>query len=224
MKKNLTWVKAFGLMCGLGAMVLMGCGSDKTEVTPINGGGSTPEPEVNATAAVVSYDMTAPATMMATLDKVGTQTLVRYLDASGTVQEEPFTGSFKKTLEIPVTSKGLEMALEVLLLPKTQEDLLALGADQNLDFTNMGSMKFYLKYDDGTKSDEFKAEEAGALKYSLMKCTDAEKLATDFTKYVDRFGGFPLFAVSISYTKNSSGSYFVSSGAATFWREHAYAK
>ena len=224
MKKNLTWVKAFGLMCGLGAMVLMGCGSDKTEVTPINGGGSTPEPEVNATAAVVSYDVTAPATMMATLDKVGTQTLVRYLDASGTVQEEPFTGSFKKTLEIPVTSKGLEMALEVLLLPKTQEDLKALGTDENLNFTDLASMKFYLKYDDGTKSSEFVAEDAGTLKYTLMQCSDAEKLATDFTRYVDRFGGFPLFAVSVTYQKNSAGSYDVFNGAATFWREHAYGK
>ncbi len=223
MKKNLTW-KAFGLICALGALTLVGCGSDtKTELIPINGGGDpTPEKEVNATAAVVTYDVTAPATLMATLEKVGKQTLVRYVDASGTVKEETFTGSFKKTVEIPVTSEGVEMAYEVLLLPKTQDELKALGADQNLDFTGMGTMKFFLKYDDGTKSDEFSAEEVGVLKYTSMKCTDAEKLASDFTRYVDRFGGFPLFAVCVSYTKNSSGSYNVNNSAPAFWREHAY--
>ncbi len=67
MKKNLTW-KAFGLICALGALTLVGCGSDtKTELIPINGGEPTPEKEVNATAAVVTYDVTAPATLMATL-------------------------------------------------------------------------------------------------------------------------------------------------------------
>lgn len=179
---------------------------------------------MNATAAVVSYDVTVPATMMATLDKVGTQTLVRYVDASGTVKEETFTGSFKKTVEIPVTSTGVEMAYEVLLLPKTQDELKALGADQNLDFTGMGTMKFFLKYDDGTKSDEFSAEEVGVLTYKSMACTDAAKLASDFTRYVDRFGGFPLFAVCVSYTKNSYGGYSVNNSAGAFWREHAYGK
>ena len=225
MKKNLTW-KAFGLICALGALTLVGCGSDtKTELIPINGGGDpTPEKEVNATSAVVTYDVTAPGTLMATLEKVGKQTLVRYVDASGAVKEETFTGTFKKTFEIPVTSEGVEMAYEVLLLPKTQDELKALGADQNLDFTGMGTMKFFLKYDDGTKSDEISAEEMGVLTYKSMKCTDAEKLASDFTRYVDRFGGFPLFAVCISYTKNSSGSYNVNNSAGAFWREHAYAQ
>ena len=164
MKKNLTW-KAFGLICALGALTLVGCGSDtKTELIPINGGGDpTPEKEVNPTAAVVTYDVTAPGTLMATLEKVGKQTLVRYVDASGAVKEETFTGSFKKTFEIPVTSEGVEMAYEVLLLPKTQDELKALGTDQNLDFTGMGKMKFYVKYDDGTKSDEISAEEISML-------------------------------------------------------------
>lgn len=227
MKKNLACMKAFGLICALGALTLVGCGSDtKTELIPINGGGDpTPEKEVNATSAVVTYDVTAPGTLMATLEKVGKQTpLVRYVDASGAVKEETFTGTFKKTVEIPVTSEGVDMAYEVLLLPKTQDELKALGADQNLDFTGMGKMKFYVKYDDGTKSDEISAEEMGVLKYTSMKCTDAEKLASDFTRYVDRFGGFPLFAVCISYTKNSYGSYTVNNSAGTFWREHAYAQ
>ena len=225
MKKNLACMKAFGLICALGALTLVGCGSDtKTELIPINGGGDpTPEKDVNATSAVVTYDVTAPGTLMATLEKVGKQTpLVRYVDASGAVKEEPFTGTFKKTVEIPVTSEGVDMAYEVLLLPKTQDELKALGADQNLDFTGMGKMKFYVKYDDGTKSDEISAEELGVLKYTSMKCTDAEKLASDFTRYVDRFGGFPLFAVCISYTKSSSGSYTVNNSAPAFWREHAY--
>ena len=225
MKKNLACMKAFGLICALGALTLVGCGSDtKTELIPINGGGDpTPEKEVNATSAVVTYDVTAPGTLMATLEKVGKQTpLVRYVDASGAVKEETFTGSFKKTVEIPVTSEGVEMAYEVLLLPKTQDELKALGADQNLDFTGMGKMKFYVKYDDGTKSGEISAEEVGVMTYKSMPCTKAEKLASDFTRYVDRFGGFPLFAVYVSYTKNSSGSYTVDNSAPAFWTEHAY--
>ncbi len=219
MKKNLIWVLAATLFCG----VLTTSCEKKTEVIPLIPGQEEPEkPEKlrNLESLSVKYEASASDEVKANYQQVGTA-YVRYVDATGAVKDELFTGAFTKAVTIPITQSGVNAALQVIIVPKDGFDISAIGDSLNVS-TNM-TFSFAVNYDDNTCSETI------TLSTATKDCAPVPFLRpSNYSRYVDRFGGFVPAMVQLGFSIEKT-EYGISTkdplySAATFWRENAFKK
>lgn len=221
MKKNLLWMFAAILACGI---MTTSCEKTETEIKPIDGGGQGEEtPPAKGVSITVKYEAKATQTTLDNYARVGTSTLVRYVDADGKIKKETFTGNFNKTVTIPITSKGVDAALQVLIVPKTRDELIALGED--VDVTTTMNFSYFVNYEDKTKSEEvvFTTERplGGCSPYNTIYTQEGDKNTYD--KYVEHFGGFIPAMARVGYKVLSDGSYAATNSSASFWHENKWA-
>lgn len=218
MKKNLLWMLAAILCCGL---LSTSC-EKKEEIININQN-TQQDDEPQETRSLVSidvkYEADASQAVLENYARIGTQTLVRYVDADGNIKSEPFNGAFSKSVNIPIKKTGVNAALQVLIVPKSKEEVEAAGEQ---DITTNMTFTLIVNYSDNTSSEA-----------SVFSTKGEEKMCSphwahkpsDYDRYVSRFGGFipAMFHIGYTVTENESseGKQLVSS-AATFWRENAY--
>ena len=219
MKKNLLWMLAAILACGI---MTTSCEKTETEIKPIDGGSGQGEetPSAKGVSITVTYEAKATQATLDNYARVGVSTLVRYADAEGKIQKETFTGNFKKTLTIPITSKGVDAAFQVLIVLKPRNELAALGDD--VDVTTTMNFSYFVNYDDNTKSETFlfttEKPMGGCSPQNTVYTQDEEFYNT----YLEKFGGFIPAMARISYIKNGD-SYSVTNNSASFWRENKWA-
>lgn len=222
MKKNLLWMFAAILACGI---MTTSCEKTETEIKPIDGGGGQgEETPVKPVSIKVTYEAKATQTTLDNYALVGTSTLVRYADAEGKIQKETFTGNFKKTLTIPITSKGVDAAFQVLIVPKTREELAALGDD--VDVTTTMNFSYLVNYDNNTQSEVFlfttEKPMGGCSPYNTIY-TGATDEKNTYDKYVERFGGFIPAMARVGYKILGDGTYSFTNSSAGFWHENKWA-
>lgn len=219
MKKNLFWVLAATLLCGI---LTTSC-EKKTEVIPLIPGQEEPEePEKlrNLESLSVKYEASASEEVQANYQQVGTA-YIRYVDATGAVKDELFTGSFTKAIDIPITESGVDAALEVIIVPKNDFDINSIGDSLNVS-TNM-TFSFAVNYDDDTCSETF------VFSTAKKECAYLPYLRpSNYSRYVERFGGFVPAMVQLGFSIEKTEYGTSTTGpiysAASFWRDNAYKK
>ena len=219
-----------------GLAVFTACGSDsQPDLIPVEGGGSggggsngglVPLQKVKVTSLRATYQVTVPGSVMATLEEIGLKTVVRYVGADQSVKEETFNDSFTKTIEVRPSVEGMNVGLQVLLLPRSQDDLLALGEDKDVNIRETSKMTVVAKMNDGSDPEIYSTDIGGSTCFTLLRCSNADDLTSDFA-WVMRFGGFPLFSSYLGYSYRADGDYMVdgfSADATEFWTKHSYIK
>lgn len=220
MKKNLLWMLAALFAC---CVMTTSCTKNE-EIIPLdpNSGqsqGGQDEKPVRPVSLLVKYEASATQAIVANYNQVATSVLVRYVDADGTVKSEPFTGSFSKSVTIPITATGMDAAFQVLIVPKSKAEIEALGTD--VDVTTTMKFTCVVNYDNNTKSEEivFSTDEGFCAPRRAV-------VVADYDRYVPRFGGFVPAMVQLGYYIEELENYRRIVGpiydAAGFWREHAY--
>ena len=205
------------LACGI-----MTTSCEKTETESNSGQGEVVPVLKKPVSIEVTYEASATQTTLDNYARVGTKTLVRYVDADGKVKKEEFTGNFKKDVIIPSTSKGVDAALQVLIVPKTRDELVALGED--VDVTTTMKFSYIIYFDNNTsEKDEFTTEKptGGCSPYNTIYTGATDKRNT-YDKYVNNFGGFIPAMACISYVVTGEGSSYVTNSSAGFWHENRY--
>lgn len=147
---------------------------------------------------------------------VGTGVIVRYVDSDGKIKSETFSGNFSKTVTIPITSTGVDAALQVLIVPNTRDEVIAVGGD--LDVTTDMRLSYVVNYDDKTQSNEAEISTENGL------CATCKIIHTDgstYDSYVPIFGGFVPAMARVGYIVDGD-SYNVTTFP-SFWKDNAYA-
>ena len=218
MKKNLLWMFAALVVCGV---MTTSCSKEKTEIIPIDPDQEQKDdtPPIKPVSVQVKYEANTSQTVKDNYNLVGTAVLVRYVDADGKIKSEPFTGSFTKDVTIPITSTGMDAALQVLIVPKSKEEIEALGTD--VDVTTNMKFTCVVNYDNKSQSEEivFSTDEGFcAPRFTLT--------VSDYDRYVPRFGGYVPAMVQLGFYIQEQENYRSIVGpiydAAAFWRENAY--
>ena len=208
MKKNLLWIFAAIVACGI-----MSTSCEKTETI---GDNAQNVPIRTFVSLRVKYEASASQDVLDNYALVGTGVLVRYVGDDGKVKSETFTGDFQKTVTIPVKETGVDAALQVLIVPKTNEEVAAIGHD--VDVTTHMKLTYAFIYDDNTQTDE-------EVYTTENDCCDSNPtIQTDgknFEKHVSSFGGYVPAMGGMFYTvKGNHYEYLMSS--ASFWMENKY--
>jgi hypothetical protein len=222
MKKNLLWMFAALVVCGA---MMTSCSKEDTEIIPIdqnqgqNQGKDDDTPLIKPVSVQVKYEASASQTVMDNYNLVGTAVLVRYVDADGKVKSEPFTGTFAKNVTIPITSAGMNAALQVLIVPKSKEEIEALGT--NVDVTTNMKFTCAVNYSDKSQSEDIIFSTSDGFCAPRPTVTVA-----DYDRYVPRFGGYVPAMVQLGYYTQEVENHISVVGptydAASFWRENAY--
>jgi len=216
MKKNLLWMLAAILLCGA---MTTSCDNKESELIPILPTPTPEEPIPNIVSIKVKYEASASETVMSNYDLIGTAVLIRYIDTNGQIKTEPFTGSFSKEFTIPSTDNSVASALQVLIVPKSKEDVADII--EGVDVSTY--MKFYYKvnFDNGKYIEETLSTEP-----EIGGCSFKNTFNTSsYDNYVSRFGGLVTAMAYVKYyvetTENHKGLDY-SKSAGGFWKENAY--
>jgi len=219
MKKNLLWMLVALFAC---SVMTTSCGDDE-EIVPIdnqgqNQGNQGNEKPVYPVSLQVKYEASAPQNIMANYNLVGSQVLVRYVDADGKIKSEPFTGSFSKTLTIPITSTGVNAAFQVLIVLKNKEEI---EFGEGIDVTTDMKFTWNVNFDDNSKSEEFVFTTTNGYCNARPTLT-----ASNYDNYASTFGGFVPAMTHIGYYAEQTADRTSYDGpkllAASFWRENAF--
>ena len=119
-------------------------------------------------------------------------------------------------MTIPFTDGAVEAALQVLIVPRTSEELTAIGGD--VDVTTHMKLTYVFLYDDNTQSNEDVYSTGLGLTSS---CKTIKTDGTTYEKYVPVYGGFVPVMAGVSCYVNGFNSQIVSSPG-YFWANNKY--
>ena len=222
MKKNLLWM-LFALV--VGGVMTTSCSKEETTIEPIDQNqNQNQQPEeqdetpVNPVSVKVKYEVKSSETVIANYNLVSKEVLVRYVDVDGKVKSEPFTGSFTKTVTVPITSTGMNIALQLLMVLKDKEEI---EFGEGINVTTDMKFTWSVNFDNKTQSDEIVFSSTNG--YCNARSTLPE---TNYDSYVPKFGGFVPAMAHLGYSVEEVENHTTIVGptflAASFWKDNAY--
>ncbi len=141
---------AMAAMVALAGAAFTACGDDEETVIGDPPGGGDGQGGVKAVSHVTA-EYSAIADSIGALEALTGGVFVRYVGEDNAIHQEPFTGQWEKTVNVPASDGKYAAALQVIGTAKDSATISSLSGVYKMGVNTKGS-KFTLNYTDGTST------------------------------------------------------------------------